>query len=410
MNGIREILHLSHLRREEQVEEYEEMMDLQLVRQPKVYDRRADHMIVLDHAEFKRTFRFTQDGVKALVTLLHDQLHYDTNRGRPLSVLQQVLVALNHYAGGHFQRTTALCGGISQPTVCRVSERVSWAICQHKGKFLKMPTEAQMQATAARMMEKYQLPRFAYGVDGMMVRFDTAPRDFPATIGLQDFNCRKNFWAINCQVVCNDEFLILDLDCDWPGRTHDARIWAWSDVRKYLEGGVAPVVYYLAGDSAYPISPVLMKPYNNREAADDALSRLFNSRLSAIRTRMSENVFARWKGMFPILRMLRAHYHHAKIIIVATAILHNIAIKFGEVEPEEDEEVLGLLRAVVTQMDEPVVEADRYTAFFISFQKYFSYPMKMVFSPHYIRTFISVPLGLFFGYIHNFSCILPFIF
>ncbi len=125
-----------------------------------------------------------------------------------------------------------------------------------------------------------------------------------------------------------------------------------------------------------------MKPYNNREAADDALSRLFNSRLSAIRTRMSENVFARWKGMFPILRMLRAHYHHAKIIIVATAILHKIAIKFGEVEPEEDEEVLGLLRAVVTQMDEPVVEADRDTAFLIIFFfKYISFPMKMVFSP-----------------------------
>ena len=42
------------------------------------------------------------------------------------------------------------------------------------------------------------------------------------------------------QVVCNDEFLILDLDCDWPGRTHDARVWAWSDVRLYLEGGAEP--------------------------------------------------------------------------------------------------------------------------------------------------------------------------
>jgi hypothetical protein len=29
----------------EQVEEYEEMMDVQLVRQPKVYERWADHMV-----------------------------------------------------------------------------------------------------------------------------------------------------------------------------------------------------------------------------------------------------------------------------------------------------------------------------------------------------------------------------
>ncbi len=130
-------------------------------------------------------------------------------------------------------------------------------------------------------------------------------------------------------------------------------------MRLYLEGGAEPGVYCIAGDSAYPISPVLMKPYNNREALNNALMRLFNTRLSSIRTKMSENVFARWKGTFPILRMLRAHYHHAKPIIMATAILHNIAIKFGEVEPEGDESVLNLLRAVVLQMDEPDAEDER---------------------------------------------------
>ena len=84
------------------MEEYEEMMVVRLIRQPQVYDRRADHMVVLNYAEFKRTFRFSEDGVLALVDLLYDQLHYPTQRGRPLSVLQQVLVALNHYAGGQF--------------------------------------------------------------------------------------------------------------------------------------------------------------------------------------------------------------------------------------------------------------------------------------------------------------------
>jgi hypothetical protein len=100
-------------------------------------------------------------------------------------------------------------------------------------------------------------------------------------------------------------------------------------VRTYLEA--VPGAYFIAGDSAYPISPVLMKPYTNREALEDPLSRLFNARLSALRTVMSENVFARWKNMFPVLRMLRSHYGNAKVIVTATAILHNIAIKFGEV-------------------------------------------------------------------------------
>jgi hypothetical protein len=52
--------------------------------------------------------------------------------------------------------------------------------------------------------------------------------------------------------------------------------------------------------------------------------RLFNCRLSALRTVMSENIF-------PILRMLRPHYLTSKNIILATAILHNIAMKLAEV-------------------------------------------------------------------------------
>ncbi len=74
-----------------------------------------------------------------------------------------------------------------------------------------------------------------------------------------------------------------------------------------------------------------MKPYTNREALEDPLSRLFNARLSALQTVMSENVCARWKNMFPVLQMHRSHYGNAKVNVTTTAILHNIAIKFGEV-------------------------------------------------------------------------------
>jgi len=123
-------------------------------------------------------------------------------------------------------------------------------------------------------------------------------------------------------------------------------------VRAYLEGGAEPGFYLIAGDSAYPISPVLVKPYNNREELNNALNKLFNQRLSAIRTIMSENVFAMWKWRFPILRMMRAHFHAARIIIIATAILHNIGIRMGEAEVVDDDEVLNFLRVVIEEMDE----------------------------------------------------------
>ena len=44
--------------------------------------------------EFKRTFRFTKDGVESLVGLLAPYIGYVDNRGRPLTPLQQVLISL----------------------------------------------------------------------------------------------------------------------------------------------------------------------------------------------------------------------------------------------------------------------------------------------------------------------------
>jgi hypothetical protein len=250
-----------------EAEEFEELVDMPLVRQPAVRDRRVTHLHTVGDAEFKKQFRFTKEAVIVLTEMLGDQLFQPTQRGRPLTVLQQVLVALNHYAGGAFQRTSALCGGVSQPTVSRVVKRVSQAICEHKRHHLKMPTEAQLLRTAGNMNERFKLPRFGYAVDGMMARFDSEPRGIPVVperpLHPQDFFCRKGFHAINCQVICNDEFLILDLDLDWPGVTHDARVWAYSTVRQYLE--TVPGYYLIAGDSAYPISPILMKPYSNRQ-------------------------------------------------------------------------------------------------------------------------------------------------
>ena len=47
-----------------------------------------------------------------------------------------------------------------------------------------------------------------------------------------------------------------------------------SDIRLYLEGGAESSVYCLAGDSAYSILPVLIKPYSNRVALNNALMQL----------------------------------------------------------------------------------------------------------------------------------------
>jgi hypothetical protein len=305
-------------------------------------------MHVLNDAEFRRTFRFSKDGVDALVLMLHDQLSFDDGRNDPVTPLQQVLVALNHYAGGHFQRTSALCAGISQPTACRIIHRVSRALCEHKAEHIYMPSPEEMVETAAEMMDRFGVPRLACGVDGMHARLENAPRKLPPGVVQQDFFNRKGFYSFNVQAVCCHRGLFRDIDPDWAGKTHDARIWMASAVRQFVEDFFG--TFLVVGDSAYPMSKNLVKPFSNREAAEDVSMRHFNSALSGARTVMTENVFALYKQRFPINRTHTSNYENSKNIIIATAILHNIAVKMRELEPEDDDEVLDLLRYLSVSM------------------------------------------------------------
>jgi hypothetical protein len=114
------------------------------------------------------------------------------------------------------------------------------------------------------------------------------------------------------QVIANDKLLIYDIDNSWPGSTHDARVWRTSDVKEYLEHA-GNVGYLLAGDSAYPISHILVKPYPVDEAAGDASKRLFNQRLSGARTVMTENVYGVMKRRMACLNQLRCHLPLAQV-------------------------------------------------------------------------------------------------
>ena len=95
--------------------------------------------------------------------------------------------------------------------------------------------------------------------------------------------------------------------------------------------------FLIAGDSAYAISKTLMKPYPIREAANCRSKRLFNRRLSGLRTAMSECIFGQWKQRWPVIKSLRTKFQTSQKIIVATAILFNI-LKTWNVDEDDDSE------------------------------------------------------------------------
>ena len=124
------------------------------------------------------------------------------------------------------------------------------------------------------------------------------------------------------------------MDSTWPGSAQDSTIYHYSAVKQHI---LAQQTYKCAADSRYAISTVMVKPYNTVDVYNDRRKRKFNKKLSAIRTIMTENIFGRWKTRFPIITNLRTHLELSQKIIIATAILHNIATLWNEQLPEGEE-------------------------------------------------------------------------
>ena len=289
--------------------------------------------LALSNAAFLRHFRFTKAGFETLLGLIGAQLEHKDGRGGALSPAVQLQTALNHMAGAMFQRSTGLCFDGSQSAARECLIKVCNALLSLKGQWIYMPSVAEQARTAEYGLARFGLPGISMAVDGVHCYFTDTPRGVPAQIDeLKVFWGRKARYSINCQVVGN-EHRICDIDVQWPGSTHDARIWKLSHAKHIIE---EQIEYKIAGDSGYPISQVLVKPYSAAEVNGNPRRRTFNRKLSGLRTVMTEDIFGRWKKRFPILRNLRCHLELSQKIIVTTAILENIAHAWNVDQPDED--------------------------------------------------------------------------
>jgi hypothetical protein len=286
----------------------------------------------MSDAEFKRHFRFDKPTVARLAVLL--DLGRPNNRGRPLTPEQQLCIALNFFGGGIYTRIAGYCGAVSNTCAWTTINRVTDRLFQLKGQFIRLPTAPEMEQTAQNLFERFGLPRFAFGIDGVITSFEEAPRNCPPGTIKQNFWCRKMKYAINVQAIGNHKRLLLDLNADWQGATNDARIWNNSPVKGVIE---RQRQYLLAGDSAYPISENLITPYRNAEALHDPTKARFNRKHSALRTVCTENLFGIWKRRWPVTHLLRCSYSRARKTVYATAVLHNVGILWGDEDPNGPE-------------------------------------------------------------------------
>ncbi len=307
-----------------------------------LWDRR-NLLIELKDADFKRILRLEKVNFVRLVDTLKECLEKDSMRGTPISPMEQVAITLAYLGHGSYQHVSGIIVGTSKNAAHVSIHRTLDAIITMCSDLIALPTQEDMRKSAQDIFLRFRLPNFALGVDGTFVRLGKKPTigeltnpDNQQTIYPQDYWCRKQFYAINVMVAADSDMLIRELLVGWAGSTHDARVWRNSSTKPFLEGQLQ---YTIAADSAYPISRQLVKPFLSPESAKEVL---FNKRLSALRTTMTENVIGVMKNRFPILRLgINTKVKTAEKITFCAGILHNLATLAKDPEIQEENEDNG---------------------------------------------------------------------
>ncbi|CAK1585217.1 unnamed protein product [Parnassius mnemosyne] len=243
----------------------------------------------------------------------------------------KVLTALFFFATGSYQRPVGIAKHTSQKMCSVYIEEVTQALT-HKNiinKYIRFPdTPAARQAVSQRFYRKYGIPGVVGCIDGSHFKIVVPPKEEEHL-----YYSRKHYHSLNVQMVCDDEYRILNVNSKFGGANHDSFIWENSDLNTYIQSlHRNGEIVWLLGDSGYPYRLWLMTPFL------DAESNNYNEKHMRARV-VIKNTFSRLKNRWRCLHKDRVlHYKPVKCahIILACSVLHNIIINFGVEDTEEN--------------------------------------------------------------------------
>ncbi|KAK9758966.1 DDE superfamily endonuclease [Popillia japonica] len=213
--------------------------------------------------------------------------------------MNQLLLTLRFYASGCMLISAGDFIGVTKATAGRIIKKVSTTIAQLGELFIKMPeTVNEIRDIQAGF---YEIARF------------------PKVIGNHDaelYRNRKGYFSYNVQTTCDYNLKITNIVARWPGSTHDQTIFN-SRLKTKLESGIYNDCF-LFGDNGYRNSNYLLTPLLQPHTAAEEKHHYYN------------HIQQQKKRM-------RVNKETAKIIVVATAVLHNIAINRNEPLPIQED-------------------------------------------------------------------------
>lgn len=269
-------------------------------------------------------------------------------------------MTLRFYALGTILLAAGDFVGVSKTSACNIVRTVTEAIASLRPLYIKMPEHhCNIQETRLKLYNIARFPRIIGAIDCTHVKLQSPGNLLNYFTHYLFFNyiklgClliflflggniaevyrnRKGYFSLNVQVVGGPSLEILDIVARWPGSTHDQVIFNNSTIHFKFETNEMGDNIFL-GDGGYECRPYILVPLISPNTNAELL---YNE--SQIRTRNTiERLFGVWKRRFPILSLgIRTTPDRAQAIIVATAVLHNLASVLGESIPPIDPNIMN---------------------------------------------------------------------
>ena len=248
---------------------------------------------------------------------------------------KRVALTLWFLATGADYRTIGHLFGVAKSTVCVVTKEVcSCIVSLLLPQYIKIPKGSSLKKVVEGFFRDHGFPQCAGAVDGTHIPI-VSPELCPA-----GYYNRKGWHSILMQGTVNNEGLFIDIYVGWPGRVHDARVFANSSLfkcgqdKKLLPNwtkriGSKDVPLVILGDPAYPLLDWLMKafPDNGHLTREQ---RTFNYRLSRARV-VVEHSYGKLKGRWRcLLKRLDVNVFDVPELVAACCVLHNICEIHGD--------------------------------------------------------------------------------
>ena len=144
----------------------------------------------------------------------------DTRLRKAVPTEKRVALTMWFFATGADYRTNAHLFGVSKSTVSLVVKDVSSAILQLLPRYIRFPTGDALKEVVDGFKRQYGFPQCAGAIDGSHIPI-VSPTECPA-----DYYNRKGWHSIILQGAVDNKGRFIDIYVGWPGRVHDARVFA----------------------------------------------------------------------------------------------------------------------------------------------------------------------------------------